>query len=284
MAFLLIILSFFLLLAFGLRKAHRNTYEAVLHKVQVGSSEDGNGAIRILQLSDLHLEKLSISPDDLYEKLRGEPIDFIALTGDFLDREASIPKLGPYLTALKKLQPAYGMYAVFGNHDYVLQGEPFERLKATLEEHGCIVLQNEMKTITVHGQTVNIIGIDDFYTRRSNMKKAYAGVKDGINIVLTHDPDIVPHMGAYHFDYLLSGHFHGGQIHWPKPYHLAKMSKTLTKRNMIKGYHEWEGKPFYINEGLGQTGVNIRVGSKPEVTLHLLSLPSVAQSETVKAV
>ncbi|MCY8451114.1 metallophosphoesterase, partial [Bacillus spizizenii] len=27
-------------------------------------------------------------------------------------------------------------------------------------------------------------------------------------------------------------------------------------------------KPFYISEGLGQTGVNIRVGSRPEVTFH----------------
>ncbi|OPX02744.1 metallophosphoesterase [Geobacillus sp. LEMMY01] len=282
MTFFFVFLAILLLLALAIRKAHRNTYEAVLHKVQVGRSEDGDGALRILQLSDLHLEKLSITPDDLYEKLKEEAIDLIALTGDFLDREESIAKLGPYLAALNALKPTYGMYAVFGNHDYVLQGEPFERLKATLEAHGCIVLQNEAKTITVNGQTVNIIGIDDFYTGRSDIEKAYAGVKDGINLVLTHDPDIVPHMKDYHFDYLLSGHFHGGQIHWPKPYHLAKMSKTLTERNMIKGYHEWEGKPFYINEGLGQTGVNIRIGSKPEVTLHLLALPS--RRETVKAV
>ncbi|ALA71920.1 metallophosphoesterase [Geobacillus stearothermophilus 10] len=282
MTFFFVFLALLSLLAFVIRKAHRNTYEAVLHKVQVGRSEDGDGAIRILQLSDLHLEKLSITPDDLYEKLKEEEIDLIALTGDFLDREESIAKLGPYLAALNALKPTYGMYAVFGNHDYVLQGEPFARLKATLEAHGCVVLQNETKTITVNGQTVNIIGIDDFYTGRSDIEKAYAGVKDGISLVLTHDPDIVPHMKDYHFDYLLSGHFHGGQIHWPKPYHLAKMSKTLTERNMIKGYHEWEGKPFYINEGLGQTGVNIRIGSKPEVTLHLLALPS--RREAVKAV
>ncbi|BAD76138.1 phosphoesterase [Geobacillus kaustophilus HTA426] len=249
MTFFFVFLAILLLLALAIRKAHRNTYEAVLHKVQVGRSEDGDGALRILQLSDLHLEKLSITPDDLYEKLKEEAIDLIALTGDFLDREESIAKLGPYLAALNALKPTYGMYAVFGNHDYVLQGEPFERLKATLEAHGCVVLQNETKTITVNGQTVNIIGIDDFYTGRSDIKKAYAGVKDGINLVLTHDPDIVPHMKDYHFDYLLSGHFHGGQIHWPKPYHLAKMSKTLTERNMIKGYHEWEGKRAWANRG-----------------------------------
>ena len=71
------------------------------------------------------------------------------------------------------------------------------------------------------------------------------------------------------YAYLLSGHFHGGQIHWPKPYHLVKMGK-LAQMNIIKGLHKYDGKPFYISEGLGQTGVNIRLGSRPEMTFHQL--------------
>jgi len=77
-------------------------------------------------------------------------------------------------------------------------------------------------------------------------------------------------MKDYHYDYLLSGHFHGGQIHWPKPYHLAKMGK-LPKLNMVKGLHHVHGRPFYISEGLGQTGLNIRLRSRPEITLHTLT-------------
>lgn len=73
------------------------------------------------------------------------------------------------------------------------------------------------------------------------------------------------------YDYLLSGHLHGGQIHWPKPYHLVKTRK-IVRFNMIKGLHEFEGKSFNISEGLGQTGVNIRFGSRPEITLHHLAL------------
>src|SRR5690606_24864151 len=91
----------------------------------------------------------------------------------------------------------------------------------------------------------------------------------GYQLVLTHDPNAVLHMKNYSFDYLLSGHFHGGQILYPKAYHLAKMGK-LPKMNMIKGLHEYDGKTFYISEGLGQTGVNLRVGSRPEITIHKL--------------
>jgi uncharacterized protein len=89
--------------------------------------------------------------------------------------------------------------------------------------------------------------------------------------VLTHDPNIVLHMEDYPFDYLLAGHFHGGQIRYPKAYHLVKMGK-LPRLNMIKGLHSHNNSPFYISEGLGQTGVNIRVGSRPEITFHDIAI------------
>jgi predicted MPP superfamily phosphohydrolase len=267
-----------IILVFLIYKANRNTYEAVFNKLTVNARPNDEGVIHILHLSDLHLENLSISPDYLYSKLKNETIDMIALTGDFLDRKRSIPKLIPYLKVFQKLNPTYGVYAVFGNHDYVLRNKHFQTLKETLQQYGCIPLQNEVKTLHIKGKTVNIIGIDDFSTKRSDLEKSYANVKDGLNLVLTHDPNIVLHMRDYHFDYLLSGHFHGGQIHWPKPYHLVKMGK-LVRMNMIKGYHEIDGKPFYISEGLGQTGINIRVGTKPEITLHTLSLTPLKQTE-----
>jgi predicted MPP superfamily phosphohydrolase len=266
------------IIIFFIYKANRNTREAVFNRLTVNARHGDNSFIHILHLSDLHLENLSISPQYLYDKLKNEKIDLIALTGDFLDRKRSIPKLIPYLEVFQKLQPAYGVYAVFGNHDYVLRKKNFQTLKETLEKYGCITLQNETRTIHIKGKTVNIIGIDDFSTKRSDLPKAYANVKNGLNLVLTHDPNIVLHMKDYHFDYLLSGHFHGGQIHWPKPYHLVKMGK-LVRLNMIKGYHEIDGKPFYISEGLGQTGVNIRVGSTPEITIHKLSLTPLSKQE-----
>ena len=58
-----------------------------------------------------------------------------------------------------------------------------------------------------------------------------------------------------------------------------KMGK-LPRMNMIKGLHMYDGKPFYINEGLGQTGVNIRVGSRPEITIHELTLERCRKSSS----
>ncbi|MGH1145085.1 metallophosphoesterase [Bacillus pseudomycoides] len=277
---ILLLSVLFIILFYLFKKAHKNTTDVVINTVQINQKQiDGHDPIlNILHLSDMHLENISISPAQLYEKLKDESIDLIALTGDFLDRKRTIPKLAPYLEVLNQLHAKHGIYVVFGNHDYVLREKDFQKLKETLGQYSCKVMQNESHVIYVQNKRVNIIGVDDFSTKRSDLTASYRGVKSGINLVLTHDPNIVLHMKEYHFDYLLAGHFHGGQICYPKAYHLAKMGK-LARMNIIKGLHMQDGKPFYINEGLGQTGVNIRVGSRPEITLHQLSIPAVKNKE-----
>lgn len=266
----IIIFSF---IFFFFYKGHKNTQEIAINHITICGSDSVEQPLKILHLSDLHLENISISPEQLYKSLQNQSIDIIALTGDFLDRKRSIPKLIPYLKVFNQLKPKHGTYAVFGNHDYFLRKPNFLKLKKVLEEHGCKTMQNENDALIINGRRLNIIGIDDFSTNRSDIDKSYQELDEGYNLVLTHDPNIVLNMKDFPFDYLLSGHFHGGQIHWPKPYHLFKMGK-LVRMNMIKGLQSHDGKSFYISEGLGQTGINIRVGSRPEITIHHLSIPT----------
>lgn len=252
--------------------AYKNTHRVVFNRIELPvkprKSHYSIDHIRILHLSDLHMENISVTPEQLYEQLKDEKIDLIALTGDYLDKPRNIPKLKTYIEALNRLQVRFGTYAVFGNHDYLLSPDKFSELKETLTSLGCRVMHNEHDTIELGECRLNIIGIDDFCTGRSDAEKAFTGVKEGIHLVLTHDPNIVLHLDK-HYDYLLSGHFHGGQIHWPKPYHLVKMGK-LARMNIIRGLNFHNEKAFYISEGLGQTGVNIRLRSRPEITLHTL--------------
>ncbi len=265
------------LICFLIFKAYKNTQDIKINKINIASESatKHDSTLSILHLSDLHLENISLTPMQLAHKLENEPVDLIALTGDFLDRKHSIPKLLPYLHVLNRLQPEYGTFAVFGNHDYVLKGDDLQELKSLLEDNNVHVLQNESKTISVNGEAINIIGIDDYSTNRSNIPLAYKQVEQGRNIVLTHDPTVVLEMQEFVFDYLMAGHFHGGQICYPKAFHLAKMGK-LARSNVIKGLHMHNSTPFYISEGLGQTGLNIRVGSRPEITFHDVTIESQA--------
>nr|WP_204516791.1 metallophosphoesterase [Brevibacillus fulvus] len=257
-------------------RAYRNTFQATINYIPVvvhTSAENRTepfAPLQVLHLSDLHMENISVKAEEVVDRFRNEPVDIIAITGDLLDREKNIGRAIEYVKTIMKLQPAYGTFVVFGNHDYKLSAEKLTQLKAGLERIGSHVLVNETITFQRDGQKIHVIGVDDYSTRHSDLAKAYNGVdQDGLKLVLTHDPNLVLQMKDFTFDYLLSGHFHGGQIHWPKPYHLAKMGK-LPRMNMVKGLHYYEGRPFYISEGLGQTGVNIRVRSRPEITLHTL--------------
>ncbi|WP_156288593.1 metallophosphoesterase [Oceanobacillus salinisoli] len=269
-----------ILLGFYFYRGYKNTHSVAINHIKIDNpdSPTNHSSFRILHISDLHLENISITPERLYQDLKNKPIDLIALTGDFLDRKRTIPKLAPYLDALNKLNPVYGSYAIFGNHDYVLRHKHFNELKDLLNDRGFKTMQNEHEQIVVDGKALNIIGIDDASTNRSDLEKSYDGLKPGYNLVLTHDPNLVLDMPNYHFDYLLSGHFHGGQIYWPKPYHLVKMGK-LVRMNMVKGLHYHNGRPFYISEGLGQTAVNIRIGSRPEITYHDIQLDAAEEKE-----
>ncbi|TFJ93319.1 metallophosphoesterase [Lentibacillus salicampi] len=266
--FIIVCISYFLY------KAYKNTQDIQINKINIlPDSTKQFPSLSILHLSDLHLENISLTPSQLASKLKDESVDIVALTGDFLDRKRSIPKLLPYLDVLQDMKPAYGIYAVLGNHDYVLKPEDLAELMTVLQEHDIHVLQNESETISVHGQLLNIVGIDDDSTNRSDVTLAYQDVQEGTGttVVLTHDPNVVLHMQGYRFDFLMAGHFHGGQICYPKAYHLAKMGR-LAKQNVIKGLHMHHETPFYISEGLGQTGLNIRIGSRPEITFHQIPL------------
>ncbi|MFD2629149.1 metallophosphoesterase [Oceanobacillus kapialis] len=249
-------------------KAYINTKDIQINRINIEASKSSTlASLSILHLSDLHLENISITPEELEQKLSGEAPDLIALTGDFLDKKRTIPKLRPYLQVLQDMKPKYGMFAVLGNHDYVLKQADLNHLKQTLQEFNCTILQNQNITVSMGGQHLNIIGIDDYSTNRSDLTKAYEGIEQGINLVLTHDPTVVLDMKEQAFDYLLAGHFHGGQICYPRAYHLVKMGK-LARKKIIKGLHTQDGNPYYISEGLGQTGFNIRIGSRPEITFH----------------
>jgi uncharacterized protein len=119
----LFLIMMFIITIFLFYRAYKNTQQVILNKVKLSTKNSHHphySLLNILQISDMHLENISISPEQLYNKLAEEKIDLIALTGDFLDKKRSITKLIPYLQVFNRLNAKYGIYVVFGNHDYKL--------------------------------------------------------------------------------------------------------------------------------------------------------------------
>lgn len=261
------------IISFILSYGYWNTFRPILSEVDVELSGRGEGisGLRILHLSDMHMERISVSPEKMFEQIQQTNPDLIVLTGDYLDQPENLPKWKTYMERIAALEPKLGIYAVLGNHDYRL-GNKIHDLLAIMDRYQCKVLQNESTTVTFKGQRINIIGIDDYHSRRSDVEKSYADIdQDAPSIVITHDPNIIMKMGnKYPIDYLLAGHFHGGQCNLPFAFRIYPMG-FLPKQNLYKGLLDYKGIRMYISSGLGQSALNVRINSRPEITLHKCS-------------
>lgn len=217
--------------------------------------------IKVLQISDMHVERLRIRPEQLRKAIQREQPDYLFLTGDYTKLEAYLPLLERYLRVFQA--SGIPIYAVLGNHDY--QQRKVGKLIKVLQRCGIHLLRNE----SVRLPGFELIGIDDFDSGKSHIGKAFYGTDTTRpRIVITHDPNIVLVLQE-RFDYLMAGHLHGKQVNVPFFYRIRPMGE-LPAMGIYKGLHRGPYGTYYISKGIGQTGVNIRFFVRSEVTIHEL--------------
>ncbi|WP_199620348.1 metallophosphoesterase [Paenibacillus alkalitolerans] len=217
---------------------------------------------RVLQISDLHVEKLRISPGRLKRIILEVKPDYIFLTGDYTMRLGYLGKVASYLRVVK--DTGIPAYAVLGNHDYRLKGH-LSKLLHLFSENGIRVLRNESADLG----DFRLIGIDDDSSRKSNPAKAFRRVRpDETAVVITHDPNVTLKIKRG-YNYLMCGHFHGGQFRVPFIFRFVKKG-PLPKRGIYQGLHRDEHGVFYISKGAGQAGFNARFMIRSELTVHEL--------------
>ena len=215
---------------------------------------------RIVQVSDLHVEKLRVSPERLRRMIARERPDYIFLTGDYTQRLRHVPKVDAYLGAV--LDVGVPVYAVFGNHDYRLKLD-VGMLFRLFRERGIPVLRNE--SVRLDGFT--LVGIDDFVSAMARVEKAFEGVgPEETTVVIAHDPNVTLRIRRP-FHYLMCGHLHGKQFRLPFLYYL-KRKGPLAKKGIYKGLHQNEWGTFYISKGIGQAQINARFLVRSELTVH----------------
>ncbi|MFO0266163.1 MAG: metallophosphoesterase, partial [Cyclobacteriaceae bacterium] len=137
---------------------------------------------------------------------------------------------------------------------------------------GYDLLMNEHRTITLKGESISIIGIENWgvgrFSKYGQLDKAYAGVQAPVKILLSHDPshwDAQVRKEYPDIDLMLAGHTHGfqfgvevGNFKWsPSQY----------------AYKQWAGlytegqQHLYVNRGFGYIGYPGRIGMPPEITI-----------------
>lgn len=193
--------------------------------------------IRIVLVTDLHSCYYGKDQEKLIRAIDAQTPDLLLLGGDIFDDEMSDTNTELFLAGISGRYPCY---YVTGNHEYWSGAEKFQQKMAILEKYGITILSNVCKTIQIHGETINLCGVDDPDSYMLRFDKAldpqgYQTAKDQqlntfdqhldavrsqapqahFTILLSHRPELFAHYASRGFDLVLCGHAHGGQWRIP---------------------------------------------------------------------
>lgn len=250
--------------------AYMHFETTLLKKSSITFSKSSKG-LKIVHLSDIHINKLYISADKIVKSIAEIKPDIILLSGDYIEKEKNIPE---FIKFLCPIAASYPVYLTLGNHDHKALKYNIEKISSFINliyKTGAAVLLNESIRIEKNNTHYNIIGIDDLKHGNPDINRAFKDIvpsidSDCINIVFSHNPDIVLSLPPEKVDYLFCGHFHGGQI-W-MPFHLEfklMRKENLSKMGYYRGLHKIRGINIYINRGLGNVVFPFRLLSRPEI-------------------
>lgn len=210
--------------------------------------------------------------------------DMIVLGGDYLAGHA-IPgrraDAGQIAAALSPLHAPLGVFAIMGNHDWfdcaLAQSSDFAR-SSVVEAFAPTpirLMRNEALKLTPNGYDLWVVAFDsqrpvrlDWRRGLHRPEQAFAGVPDeAATILLAHEPDYFAHSDT-RADLQISGHTHGGQLNL---FGWRPLVPPPNRGNYTYGHYRDGQRSLVVSGGIGFSGVPIRIGQAPEITVIRLT-------------
>ncbi len=271
---LFIILSGVVLLILVMVKAYYDTNSIEVRHYQIKNSPLGEvlGGLKVAHLSDLHIKGIGSKEKKILKILGEEKPDLILITGD------STRFGGPYAPVMAffdQLRPSLGTYAVLGNTEYSNENGSCifcheEKSRSLKKKPNPVVLRNSSVAVRINGRVVNIIGVDDPVTKKSDLRAAVQKIdEEAPSILLAHSPEVFEEASGFKIDLLLCGHTHGGQIFLTK--YFRKIFPLDASLEFIEGFFQKGKALMYVNRGIGTSYLPFRLGIKPEITFFVFS-------------
>ena len=259
------------------------------HAVQPAGWRRGQ-TMRIAMIADLHACGFGMAEDriaHIVDQVNAQKPDLIALMGDyrathrFQSRTVPIEAVAPIFA---RLRAPLGVFAVTGNHDWWDDKAAMERRKGpihvqnVLESVGIPVLANRAVMVGAGPSAFWLGGVESQSAFQGEDEDDFVGMSDvpgtvaqmtgtAPAILLAHEPDLfvtVPDRVAL----TLSGHTHGGQIGFG-PWSPVVPSRFGSR--FVYGHITEGNRDLVVSGGLGCSGLPLRFGRPPEITLVDLS-------------
>jgi len=244
------------------------------YDIALPSSMERPVEIRIVHLSDLHLEFATAREQRIIQLVNSLSPDLILFTGDFfnLSYQDDPDSLKDIVWFFNQLNASYGIYAVTGSPSVDLP-ESMERILPALNLQ---LINQSIVDLSIKGVRVRLTGLECTHHPSQDaeiLKNFFDYSQTDANILLYHSPDITPTINTLPIDLQLSGHSHGGQVQLPIIGPI--FTGSLYGRNFSSGFCRVnDSLLLIISRGLGLEGdfaPRVRFLSPPEVGLVTLA-------------
>jgi predicted MPP superfamily phosphohydrolase len=226
----------------------------------------GLEGLRILQLSDIHMGAF------LNERELTKVVDagmehrahLAVITGDLISMSGD--PLDACIRQLARIKTDAGTFGCMGNHERYAQAEDY--CEEAAARAGIRFLRKEAQILRFGGATLNLAGVDhqshhggrEYLTGVGNLTQPNA-----FNLLLSHNPDVLPVAARQGWDLMLSGHTHGGQIN------VEFLDQSITPARFLTPYiygaYREQNTTAYVTRGIGSIGIPARIGAPPEITI-----------------
>jgi predicted MPP superfamily phosphohydrolase len=223
--------------------------------------DPAHDGLRVAQLSDVHVGPRTSSAliQNAVAEANAFAPDLVVLTGDYLSRSpGDVEGVRALLGGL-----AAPTVAVLGNHDVWVDPAGTSR---ALRAHGYEVLENAWTSVRLRGVPFPVVGVGDRLTGRDDVAAALRGLPAHVApLVLAHGPRTADRLRAFGRPLVcMSGHTHGGQINLPI---VTRLLLASLHERYARGLYQLGDVQLYVNRGVGNSAIRMRIASPPEVTL-----------------
>jgi hypothetical protein len=219
--------------------------------------------LKIAHLTDIHVGR--VTPMKVQraavDLTNAQKPDLIVITGDFVCHSHE------YLDALGEIAGSFKapVVGVMGNHDY-WSGAP--EVRRTLQKAGVEVLDNVNTVITLRGERLQLVGLDDAYTGHARPVHAVKGLRKTLpTLGLSHIAEEADFLWSRGVPLVLSGHTHGGQVTLAGLHELAigKLAGHKYVHGLYGSRTPTDNTPrgaVYVGAGIGASVMPIRIGER----------------------
>lgn len=231
------------------------------YKVSTNKISEKLDGLKILQISDLHYGS-TVNKNDvkkIRKKINEAKPDIVIFTGDLINQNYNITDEEKELLKkeLLKINAELGKYYVVGEED-------FEDAKEILNISEFTNLKDNPQSI-YNEDNIPILLMD------KSISEDYLNSEESLNyfkVIAIHNPNDFDKFKNFNVDMVIAGHTHNGQINIPKIKDLFISSKYK------KDYQKINNINFYINSGIGTSGIKIRLFNHPTISLYRLNKTS----------